>query len=92
LPVLWVDGAPQVLAHSEAIMKFKRGDKVEWWSQLSGPTKAIFVEYDVDFPKRYCILAIKISSMTHTFRWPLSQVANVGEGRTIMTQRRMKGV
>jgi hypothetical protein len=90
LPLLWVDGASQVLSRTEA-MKFKRGDKVEWWS-TGKPTLAVFVEYDVDFPKRDCILAIKISSMTHTFRWPLSQVAMKGEGRTMMTQRRMKGV
>lgn len=75
----------------------KRGDKVEWWSDRSGPSRAIFVEYDQDFPKRYCILAIGIgvkpNRMTHTFRWPLRQVVNVGEGRTMTTsKRRTKGV
>jgi hypothetical protein len=68
-------------------MKFKRGDKVEWWSQLSGRTRAVFVEYDPDFPSRYVILAIGIGvrgdRMTHTFRWPLSQVAMNEVGRTI---------
>jgi hypothetical protein len=77
-------------------MKFKRGDKVEWWSRSSSETTAIFVEYDEDFPTLFCILAIPLGAkgnrMTHTFRWPLSQVANVGEGRTMMTQQRMKGV
>ena len=59
-------------------MKYKRGDKVKWWSHLSPPTKAIFVEYDEDFPTQYCILAIGIGRrghrMTHTFRWPLGWV------------------
>jgi len=77
-------------------MKLKRGDRVWWWSQRSGRTKAVFVEYDEDFPNRYCILAIgvgiKPNRMTHTFRWPLRQVANVEEGRTIDSRRQMKGV
>lgn len=33
--------------------------------------KAIFVEYDRDFPDEDCILAIKIGSYAHLFRWPL---------------------
>jgi len=77
-------------------VKFKRGDKVWWWSRLSSLTLAVFVEYDQDFPKRDCILAIPIgvrgNRMAHTFRWPLRQVANVEEGRTMMTRRRLKGV
>jgi hypothetical protein len=76
-------------------MKFKRGDKVEWWS-TGKPTLALFVDYDEDFPTKMCILAISIGAkgnrMMHIFRWPLSQVAMKGEGRTMMTQRRMKGV
>ena len=74
----------------------RKGDKVWWWSHLSGKTKALFVEYDPDSPKKYCILAIGIgvkpNRMVHTFRWPLRQVANVEEGRTIDSRRRTKGV
>lgn len=76
-------------------MKLKRGDKVEWWS-TGNPSLAVFVEYDADFPAQFCILAIKIGvkpdQMVHTFRWPLSQVANVGEGRTMLLRQRLKGV
>lgn len=53
--------------------KYRRGDKVEW-----GPpnwTKAIFVEYDPDAPKRYAILAVRIGTkqrgIVHMFRWEL---------------------
>lgn len=71
-------------------MKYRKGDKVWWWSHLSPKTKAIFVEYDLDFPTRYCILAIglgaKNNRMTHTFRWPLRQVARIEAGHT-MTKR-----
>lgn len=55
--------------------RYKRGDRVEWWSRLSGPTTAIFVEFDHDFPEQDAILAIPIgrknNRMTHQFRWPL---------------------
>ena len=65
----------------------KRGDKVRWWSQRS-ESKAIFVEYDEDFPNRYCILAIGIGAkgnrMTHTFRWPLSQVEQLRNVRSVV--------
>ena len=82
----------------EDSLKLKRGDKVEWWSRAKSNTdKAIFIEYDPDFPTKYCILAIGIgvigNRMTHTFRWPLRQVALCGEGRTIdETKKRTKGV
>jgi hypothetical protein len=66
---------------------FRRGDKVEWWSHSSKLSSAVFVEYDQDFPTKMCILGVRIgvkgNQMTHTFRWPLSQVAMRGEGRTI---------
>jgi hypothetical protein len=74
---------------------YRKGDKVRWWSHLS-TGMAIFVEYDEDMPKHYCILAIGIgvkpNRMVHTFRWPLSQVAQREEGRTITTKQRTKGV
>jgi hypothetical protein len=62
-------------------VKLKRGDKVKWWSHTTdSPRRAVFVEYDQDFPDWYCILAIRIGvkpdQMIHTFRWPLGQVAN----------------
>jgi hypothetical protein len=70
-------------------VKFKRGDTVEWWSHLSGRTRAVFVEYDPDFPSRYVILAIGIgrrgNRLTHTFRWPLRQVERVKAGRMMTT-------
>lgn len=76
-------------------MKLKRGDPVWWWS-TGHKSKAVFVEHDQDFPDRFCILAIGIGvrpdRMTHTFRWPLRQVAYREEGRTMTKQRRMKGV
>jgi hypothetical protein len=54
---------------------------VWWWSRISGKSKAVFVEYDEDFPNRYCILAIGIGvkpdRMTHTFRWPVQQVSKL---------------
>lgn len=61
-----------------------------WWSvDPKKATTAIFVEYDPDFPSKSCILGIPIgvkgNRMTHTFRWPLGQVASMGEGRTIAT-------
>jgi hypothetical protein len=68
-------------------MKYERGNVIEWWSDSSPRTKAIFVAYDVDMPTQYCILAIGIGRkgdrMIHTFRWPLSLVANAKVGRTI---------
>lgn len=74
----------------------KRGDKVSWWSHKGNESKAIFVEYDEDYPKKYCILGIPLgvkgNRMTHTFRWPLSQVARVEEGRTMTTTKTKRGV
>jgi hypothetical protein len=78
------------------VRKYKRGDKVEWWSYKGKVWDAVFVAYDPDFPRRDCILAIRIGAkgnrMIHTFRWPLRQVALNGEGRTMMTRQRTKGV
>ena len=52
---------------------FSRGDKVIWWSPVSGDESvAVFVEYDHDFPNEDGILVVKIGgTYVHKFRWPL---------------------
>lgn len=49
-----------------------RGQKVLWWSPLDSRniSKAIFVKIDPLSP-RDAILAIKIGTYKHSFRWPL---------------------
>lgn len=56
-------------------MKYERGDKVWWWSDVGGKknrTKAVFLKYCDDwYPERDCILVIPIGRLKHQFRWPL---------------------
>lgn len=76
--------------------RLKRGDTVWWWSlDRRKATTAVFVEYDPDLPAQYCILAIGIgvkgNRMTHSFRWPLDQVANNAAPHTMTTTTKRKG-
>jgi len=56
---------------------YERGDKVIWWSPLdkSNRSKAVFLRYDKDFPKKDAILVINIGTkkrpFKQQFRWPL---------------------
>lgn len=62
-------------------MAFRKGDKVWWWSAQGGKKnrrKAVFLTYDEEgYPKRDCILVIKVSDMPHDFRWPLKYIEKV---------------
>lgn len=73
---------------------YKKGDKVLYESPVSGDrTPAIFVSHDMGgWPRADCILAHKIGSEPHTFRWPLAYVEHYTKERVRNTtkERKMK--
>jgi len=58
---------------------YERGEKVWWISPIDGSrTKAVFVEHDrLGYPNLDCILAIKIHTHKHSFRWPLKYIRKI---------------
>lgn len=65
---------------------YERGEKVLWRSWVSGEASgAVFVQHDEDFPKEDVILAIRIGSMTHAFRWPLEYVEDYDPAQVTKT-------
>jgi len=53
--------------------EYTRGQKVWWWSEESGrskATKAVYLRDDKDFPAEDVILVIPIGKLKHRFRWP----------------------